>query len=67
MEQSIYNRLHRPTGVFESYVTEGDGIRQAAEQGRSVYDISGANAEKQAEQFEQMVGELLGRIQSGVS
>lgn len=61
-EQSIYNRLNRTTGIFDSYVTEGDGIRLAAEQGRSVYDVSGANAEKQAEQFQELVQELLRKL-----
>lgn len=58
-EQIIYNLLARTTGIFESYVTEGDGIRWAAQAGCSVYDISGANAEKQANQFMALVEELL--------
>ena len=58
-EQTVYNRLKRTTGIFDAYVTEGDGIRQAAEQGCSVYDISGANAEKQAQHFREVVEELL--------
>lgn len=62
-ELIVYNRLKRTTGIFESYVTEGDGIRWAAEQGCSVYDISGANAEKQTEQFTAVVRELLARIE----
>lgn len=57
-EQITYNRLKRTTGIFDSYITEGDGIRWAAEQGCSVYDISGANAEKQAGQFRELVEEL---------
>ncbi len=61
-ELTEYNRLRRTTGVFDSYVTEGDGIRLAAQQGRSVYDISGANAEKQAEQFRELVQELLRKL-----
>jgi len=61
-EQITYNRLVRTTGIFDSYVTEGDGIRWAAQQGCSVYDISGANAEKQAEQFQEVVRELLSKV-----
>ncbi len=60
-EQLIYNRIARTAGIFESYVTEGDGIRWAAETGCSVYDISGANAEKQSAQFRDLVEELLRR------
>lgn len=61
-EQITYNRLMRTTGIFDTYVTEGDGIRWAAEQGCSVYDITGANAEKQAEQFQEVVQELLSKL-----
>jgi len=61
-EQITYNRLKRTTGIFDSYVTEGDGIRWAAEQGCSVYDISGANAEKQADQFRKLIQEMLSRL-----
>ncbi|MGO9532015.1 MAG: ParA family protein [Syntrophobacteraceae bacterium] len=61
-EQIIYNRLKRTTGIFESYVTEGDGIRIASAEGSTVYDISGPNAEKQKEQFRNVVEELLTKI-----
>ncbi len=61
-EQITYNRLGRTAGIFDSYVTEGDGIRWAAEQGRSVYDVEGQNAEKQAGQFQNVVRELLGKV-----
>jgi len=61
-EQITYNRLARTAGIFDSYVTEGDGIRWAAEQGRSVYDIEGPNAEKQAEQFRNVIRELLSKL-----
>jgi len=62
-EQIIYNRLKRTTGIFDSYVTEGDGIRLAAQQGCSVYDIPAANAEKQAAQFCEVIDELLRRLE----
>ena len=61
-EQAEYNRLLRTTGIFESYLTEGDGIRLAAQEGCSVYEISGTNAEKQAAQFSDLIEELLGKI-----
>lgn len=59
-EQSEYNRLRRTGGVFENYVTEGDGLRQAAAERVPVYDINLANAERQASQFRALVAEFLG-------
>lgn len=61
-EQAIYNRLQRTTGIFDTYVTEGDGLRLAAQQQCAVYDVSGANAEKQSEQFQRLVAEFLGCV-----
>jgi chromosome partitioning protein len=61
-ELTIYNRLKRTTGIFKNYVTEGDGIRQAAEQGTLVYDISTLNAQKQSGQFKEFVKELINSI-----
>jgi chromosome partitioning protein len=61
-EQTVYNRLRRTTGVFEAYVTEGDGLRQAAAQNCLVYDISTSNGTKQAAQFKAFVDELLARV-----
>lgn len=61
-ESAEYIRLRRTTGIFDSYVTEGDGIRQAAQQGCSVYDLSGVNAEKQSNQFQELVQELLRKV-----
>jgi chromosome partitioning protein len=61
-EQLIYNRLYRTTGCFDSYVTEGDGIRAATAQGSPVYDISFENACKQSTHFRQVIHELLSRI-----
>jgi chromosome partitioning protein len=61
-EQAVYNRLKRTTGVFESYVTEGDGLRQAAAQNGLVYDISTQNGIKQSEQLQGFIRELLTRI-----
>lgn len=61
-EQTIYNRLKKTSGIFNSYITEGDGIRKAAEKWWLVYDISSANAEKQSKQFREFVSELLQKI-----
>ncbi len=55
------NRLQRAGGVFENYVTEGDGLRQALLERRSVYDISGNNANRQADQFRELSREFLER------
>lgn len=61
-EQVIYNRLRRTTGIFDSYVTEGDGIRMAAAQGCPVYDLTFENALNQSHQLRDVVGELLDKI-----
>lgn len=61
-EQTVYNRLRRTTGIFETYVTEGDGLRQAAAQNRLVYDITTQNGTKQSSQFKDFLTELLGKI-----
>jgi chromosome partitioning protein len=57
-EQSEYNRLRRAGRIFESYVTEGDGLRQAAAARVPVFEISGANATKQSGQFRDMTIEF---------
>ena len=58
-EQIIFNRLNRTTGILDTYVTEGDGIRQAAANGTTVYDIDGLNARKQTEQFKRLIDEIM--------
>ena len=58
-EQLIFNRLKRTTGILDTYVTEGDGIRQAAANGTTVYDVDGLNARKQAEQYKQLIDEIV--------
>ncbi|MEK6286641.1 MAG: ParA family protein [Acidobacteriota bacterium] len=59
-ERSEYRRLQQLAGgIFENYVTEGDGLRQAAAARCSVYDISGVNAERQASQFRDITKEFL--------
>lgn len=61
-EQLIHNRLSRTTGVLGSYVTEGDGLRRAAQTYRPVYDVTGPNARRQSDQFRAVTKEMLDRI-----
>lgn len=58
-EQNIFNRLQRTTGILNSYVTEGDGIRRAAESRTTVYQVDGSNARKQSEQYRQLTNEII--------
>jgi|GEM_PF-859518 len=60
-ERTEYLRLQRAGSIFESYITEGDGLRQAAGDRNSVYNVTGANAERQAAQFRQMTTEFIAR------
>ena len=53
------NRLRRTGSIFETYVTEGDGLRQALLHRNPVYDVSGNNAGKQARQFRELACEFL--------
>jgi chromosome partitioning protein len=61
-EQWEYNRLRHAGGVFENYVTEGDGLRQAAAQRVPVYDIAIANAYKQSQQFRDLTIEFMENV-----
>lgn len=54
-----YRRLQMSGGIFENWVTEGDGIRNAAATRWGVYDIAGQNAERQASQFHEVTKEFL--------
>jgi chromosome partitioning protein len=60
-ERTEYRRLQRAGTIFESYVTEGDGLRQAAANRNSVFNVKGANAERQADQFRQMTTEFIAK------
>lgn len=53
------NRLRRTGSVFETYVTEGDGLRRALLDREPVYDVGGNNANKQAHQFRRLTREFL--------
>ena len=61
-EGLVYNRLLRSSDIFRSYVTEGDGLRQAAQGFKPVYDLSIPNAVKQTRQFLEVTKELLERM-----
>ena len=54
-----YSRLSRSGGVFENYVTEGDGLRKALLEHRPVYDVYGGTAEKQSDQFQRLTEEYV--------
>ena len=58
-ERIIHNRLSRTSGILDAYVTEGDGLRQAAQMSRPVYDVTGQNAQRQSAQFRAVTNEML--------
>lgn len=58
-EQYEYNRLRQAGDIFEHYVTEGDGLRVAAAERVSVYDVQITNAYKQASQFRNLTAEFM--------
>ncbi|RIK81233.1 MAG: ParA family protein [Planctomycetota bacterium] len=60
-QRTEYRRLQQSCGIFREYVTEGDGLRQAAVQRCPVYDIAGANAEKQAHHYRRVTQEFIER------
>jgi chromosome partitioning protein len=60
-EYQEYNRLRRTGPIFDAYITEGDGLRQAAAARLPVFDISGANAQKQARHFRELTAEFVRR------
>ena len=60
-EREELQRLRRAGTVFSEYITEGDGLRRAAQERVSVFDISGSNAAKQASQFRSLAVEFLAK------
>lgn len=58
-EQLIFNRLSRTAKMFNSYVTEGDGLRQATQNSCPVFDLNFPNAMKQSAQFKALTRELV--------
>ena len=53
------NRLRRTGEIFETYVTEGDGLRNALLARAPVYDVNGNNASRQSDQFRRLTREFL--------
>ena len=60
-ERLEYARLRQTGEIFENYVTEGDGLRQAAAERVSVFDIGIQNAIKQSQQFRALTDEFIQR------
>lgn len=60
-EDTEYRRLNRIGAMFENYLTEGDGIRRAAQNRTSVRSISIANALKQTGQIDAITTEFIGK------
>ena len=58
-ERTEYRRVAATGPIFDTYITEGDGIRQAARDRCPVFDVTGANAEKQSEQLRNLATEFL--------
>ncbi|PKJ52332.1 ParA family protein [Bacillus sp. SN10] len=56
-----YVRLKKTDSIFNSYLTEGDGIRVASERSWAVYDVEGPIARKQADQFRAITREFIAR------
>jgi len=60
-EETEYRRLSRIGSIFTAYVTEGDGIRRAAQNRTSVRYINIANAHKQTQQLNAVTNEFIGK------
>jgi chromosome partitioning protein len=58
-ESVQYSRLRKSSDIFDAYITEGDGLRQAAANRCPVFDITGQNAQKQSRQLTDLTDELL--------
>lgn len=58
-ESVQYSRLNTICGIFKEYITEGDGLRQAASLRLPVFDITGDNAYKQSVQFKRLTKEFV--------
>lgn len=58
-EQLEFSRLRQAGPMFTNYVTEGDGVRQAAANRLPVFDMAGANAAKQSDQFKSLTTEFM--------
>lgn len=60
-ERTEYRRISRAGPIFVVYVTEGDGLRQAAHDRCPVFNISGQNADKQSRQLRELTEEFIER------
>ncbi|MCK2054789.1 ParA family protein [Methylobacterium sp. 37f] len=60
-EDTEYRRLNRFGTMFQHYITEGDGIRRAAQNRTSVRNIGMANARKQTAQVDAITVEFLAK------
>lgn len=60
-ERTEYRRVSRTGPILETFVTEGDGLRQAALDRCPVFDVRGQNAEKQSKQLRQLAEEFVTR------
>jgi len=60
-ERAEYRRISQAGPIFGAYVTEGDGLRQAARDRCPVFDIRGQNAEKQSRQLRELTEEFIAR------
>ncbi|WP_333630743.1 ParA family protein [Agrobacterium cavarae] len=60
-EREELRRLRSAGTVFKNYVTEGDGLRRAAQERLPVFNITGANADKQSMQLKKLTVELLAK------
>lgn len=60
-ERTEYRRIEKQGGIFETYVTEGDGLRRAAHDRCPVFDIGGRNADKQSRQLRGLTREFIRR------
>lgn len=58
-ERAQARTLRDAGGMFRSYLTEGDGIRVAAERRVPVWEVEGANAARQSDQLRDIVEEFL--------
>ncbi len=60
-ERTEYRRIRQTGPIFKAYVTEGDGLRQAARDRCPVFDVAGQNADKQSDQLRALTEEFLDR------
>ncbi len=60
-ERTEYRRISQTGPIFDTYVTEGDGLRQAARDRCPVFDVIGQNADKQSGQLRELTQEFLNR------